>query len=328
MTVAPDAEAALLPLMLWLSPAFPVGSFAYSQGLEWAVEAGDVKDAPSLGGWLVDLLSFGAPRADAILFAQSFRAAEAEDWPALGETNELAVALANSAERRLETTAQGAAFVAAGARSLGLRAPAGPRRGGAGRVSGRRRRGRGRPRPAARAEPSGLRPRAGRGGGFRRGAPGADRPDRWAEDPGDADPAHPRARPRGGWLHARRPRRLRIPRRHRRNAPRDAVFATVPVVRQFLALSEVGSNLRLSCLGRATRCGANRAMRPNSMPQQANGTDAQPLASCYGGFQRNLGSRVLMPARDAPVVAGSRNRETRSASRREELSICLRMSGA
>ncbi len=99
--------------MLWLSPAFPVGSFAYSQGLEWAVEAGDVKDARSLGGWLVDLLTFGAPRADAILFAESFRNAEAEDWPALAETNELAVALANSAERRLETTAQGAAFLAA-----------------------------------------------------------------------------------------------------------------------------------------------------------------------------------------------------------------------
>ena len=112
-TDAPDLEAALLPLMLWLSPAFPVGSFAYSQGLEWAVENGDVRDARSLGGWLVDCLTFGAPRADAILFAEGFRAAEAEDWRALAEANDLAVALASSAERRLETTAQGAAFVAA-----------------------------------------------------------------------------------------------------------------------------------------------------------------------------------------------------------------------
>lgn len=108
-----DADSALLPLMLWLSPAFPVGSFAYSQGLEWAVEAADVHDARSLGGWLVDLLTFGAPHTDAILFAASFRAAEAENWAALAEVNELAVALANTAERRLETTAQGAAFVAA-----------------------------------------------------------------------------------------------------------------------------------------------------------------------------------------------------------------------
>ena len=33
---------------------------------------GDIVDACSLGGWLVDLLTFGAPRADAILFADAF----------------------------------------------------------------------------------------------------------------------------------------------------------------------------------------------------------------------------------------------------------------
>src|SRR5271166_1507818 len=108
-----EIDPSLMPLMLWLSPAFPVGSFAYSHGLEWAVEAGDVHDARSLGGWLVDLLNLGAPRADAILFAAAFRAAEAGDWTALLAVNALAVALGASAERRLETTAQGAAFVAA-----------------------------------------------------------------------------------------------------------------------------------------------------------------------------------------------------------------------
>ena len=112
-SAAPDSERALLPLMLWLSPAFPVGSFAYSRGLEWAVEEGSVHDARSLGGWLVDCLAFGAPRADAILFSAGFRAALPGDWAALAETNALAVALANTAERRLETTAQGTAFVAA-----------------------------------------------------------------------------------------------------------------------------------------------------------------------------------------------------------------------
>jgi urease accessory protein len=107
------AEAALLPLMLWLSPAFPVGAFAYSHGLEWAVEAGDVADKSSLEAWLTDLLAFGGPRADAILFACAYRAAGTGDWKALVEANNLAVALAPAAERRLETTAQGAAFVAA-----------------------------------------------------------------------------------------------------------------------------------------------------------------------------------------------------------------------
>src|SRR3984885_15305365 len=110
---AAEADAALLPLMLWLSPAFPVGSFAYSQELEWVGKNGDIHDPRSLGGWLVELLTFGAPRADAILFAECFRAAEAEDWKALAEANASAIALRNSAERRLETTAQGRAFVIA-----------------------------------------------------------------------------------------------------------------------------------------------------------------------------------------------------------------------
>ncbi len=68
--------------------------------------------ARSAAGWST-VSTFGAPRADAILFAESFRAVEAEDAPALAGTNELAIALAGSAERRLETTAQGSAFVTA-----------------------------------------------------------------------------------------------------------------------------------------------------------------------------------------------------------------------
>ena len=35
--------AALYRLMAWLSPAYPVGAFSYSSGIEWAVEAGDVE---------------------------------------------------------------------------------------------------------------------------------------------------------------------------------------------------------------------------------------------------------------------------------------------
>ena len=112
--MASETEAfAELPLLIWLSPAFPVGAFAYSHGLEWAVEAGDVTNAATLAAWLEDLLAFGAPRNDAILFALTFRAAAAGEAAEVLRLNELAVALAGSAERRLETVAQGAAFVAA-----------------------------------------------------------------------------------------------------------------------------------------------------------------------------------------------------------------------
>jgi len=102
-----------LPLHIWFSPAFPVGAFAYSHGLEWAFDAGDVKDFASLQAWLVDLLDAGGPRNDAILFAEAYRAASAGDWPRLRHANDLALALASALERRLETVAQGDAFVAA-----------------------------------------------------------------------------------------------------------------------------------------------------------------------------------------------------------------------
>jgi urease accessory protein len=106
-----------LPLYLWLSPAFPVGAFAYSHGLEWAVEAGDLTGAASVEGWLADLIEAGGPRNDAILFADAYRAAQAQDWPRLAHTNSLVLALCPSFERRLETVSQGDAFVSAGSQA-------------------------------------------------------------------------------------------------------------------------------------------------------------------------------------------------------------------
>jgi urease accessory protein len=106
-------DAAALPLLVWLSPAFPVGGFAYSHGLEWAVEAGAVRDADTAREWIRDLVERASGRNDAVLLAAAWRAAAAGDADALGEAAELAVALQPSAERHLEATAQGAAFVTA-----------------------------------------------------------------------------------------------------------------------------------------------------------------------------------------------------------------------
>lgn len=97
-------DEALGKLAAWLSPAYPVGAYSYSHGLEWAVEAGDVHDRESLRAWLADCLEHGAGRCDAILLAHAFRA------PEDGDVAELARALQPSRERLLETEAQGAAF--------------------------------------------------------------------------------------------------------------------------------------------------------------------------------------------------------------------------
>ena len=55
--------------MAWLSPAFPVGSFSYSHGLETAVHSVWVTDADSLREWLADLIEHGSAWNDAVLFA-------------------------------------------------------------------------------------------------------------------------------------------------------------------------------------------------------------------------------------------------------------------
>ncbi|WP_116132142.1 urease accessory protein UreF [Tropicimonas sp. IMCC34043] len=98
--------ADLLRLSQWLSPAFPLGAFAWSHGLEAAIAAGQVADAAALESWLADVLRFGAGQSDAALLVLAMTgAAPVADLAAL------AVALAASRERHEETLAQGAAFV-------------------------------------------------------------------------------------------------------------------------------------------------------------------------------------------------------------------------
>jgi urease accessory protein len=107
-----DAEtAALYRLMTWLSPSFPVGAFAYSSGIEWAVETGDITDAASLRDWLAAMLADGSGFCDGVFLAQAHRTAEADDEAALREIAGLAAAYVPSRERQLETTTQGRAFV-------------------------------------------------------------------------------------------------------------------------------------------------------------------------------------------------------------------------
>ncbi len=100
-------DTQILTLTQWLSPAFPVGSFAYSHGLEGAAGMGWVKDGAGLEAWLEDVLLHGAGRADSLLLAAAFHAGTSRR---LGEIDRAARAFAASAERRLETEAQGLAF--------------------------------------------------------------------------------------------------------------------------------------------------------------------------------------------------------------------------
>ena len=104
-------DPATLRLLAWLSPAFPTGGFAYSHGLEWAVESNDVTNQANLQDWLETLLRHGTGRTDAILARHAHRAAT--DLPTLQTLTELALATAPTAERRAEAIHQGNAFIAA-----------------------------------------------------------------------------------------------------------------------------------------------------------------------------------------------------------------------
>lgn len=107
MTMAiPMSTADLLTLTQWMSPAFPLGAFAYSHGLEQAVASGEVQDSAGLEQWLRDILDLGAGWNDAVLLALTHRGADA------AEMADLARALAATRERWEETAAQGRAFAA------------------------------------------------------------------------------------------------------------------------------------------------------------------------------------------------------------------------
>jgi len=105
-------DPALYRLLLWLSPAYPIGGFSYSHGIEAAVEAGSLRDAADLVDWIETVLIGGAGAIDAALFALAYRAAAEGDDAALADVTESAEIWRGTAELALESSQQGASFLA------------------------------------------------------------------------------------------------------------------------------------------------------------------------------------------------------------------------
>src|SRR5713101_2671822 len=103
---------ALLRLQSWLSPAFPSGSYSYSHGLEWAVEAGYIHDRKSLVDWLEADLCHGSGRNEAIFFSEAWRCTTEHDCATLSEIAELAAAYRGTSEFALESSQQAGAYLA------------------------------------------------------------------------------------------------------------------------------------------------------------------------------------------------------------------------
>ena len=104
------AQQALYRLLTWLSPAYPVGAYTYSHGLEAAVEAGAVMKRDGLIAYVSTALQRGAGRVDGALLVAAHRAMVKGDDKALDEVAELGAAWRGTAETALEAEAQGTAF--------------------------------------------------------------------------------------------------------------------------------------------------------------------------------------------------------------------------
>lgn len=106
-----SANSDLQKLLTWLSPAFPVGAFAWSAGLEAAIVGRTVHDRLTTQQWVEGILTYGSLRTDAILLAHAHRAAN--DAAQLQELADLCLALTPARERHDETTITGASFATA-----------------------------------------------------------------------------------------------------------------------------------------------------------------------------------------------------------------------
>ncbi len=112
-TIMSTDATALYRLLAWASPAFPIGAFSYSHGLEAAAADGAVRDRATLQTWIAATIAQGSGRVDADILRDAWRTAAAGDDAAFVEINRRGVAYRATAELALESSQQGGAFAAA-----------------------------------------------------------------------------------------------------------------------------------------------------------------------------------------------------------------------
>jgi urease accessory protein len=105
-----NSDLALLRLLQLASPGLPVGGFTYSQGLEWAVEAGWVRGVDSFVGWQREQVHDTLACLDWPVLARLYHACQAEDAEAFGHWSRFLLANRETAELRLEEQQRGAAL--------------------------------------------------------------------------------------------------------------------------------------------------------------------------------------------------------------------------
>ncbi|MGB3665854.1 MAG: urease accessory UreF family protein [Bermanella sp.] len=101
----------LLALLHLSSPALPVGAFAYSQGLEFALDYGWCKNADEVSDWIEDNLRLGFGQLDLPVYIRLFQAWQHNDIDAVNQWNQTLLCFRESKELWLEDTQVGSAYV-------------------------------------------------------------------------------------------------------------------------------------------------------------------------------------------------------------------------
>lgn len=107
---AATADLGLLRLLQLASPTLPIGAYAYSQGLEWAVEAGWVSDEASLSRWLAEQLERTVATVDLPLLVRLFDAVEGDDCGRLSTWSTYLLACRETRELRADDCDRGRAL--------------------------------------------------------------------------------------------------------------------------------------------------------------------------------------------------------------------------
>lgn len=94
------------------SPALPVGAYSYSQGLEWAIESGEVIDSVSARRWIEDHLTLVFAKYEAPIWAKAYEAWQTADKETISALNVQFISSRESSEPRAETLQVGFSYAA------------------------------------------------------------------------------------------------------------------------------------------------------------------------------------------------------------------------
>jgi urease accessory protein len=120
-----DATLALVRLLQLASPMLPIGAYSYSQGLEWVVAVGEVRDAATVRAWIGSALELVVAPGEAAVTWRVLNAAQRDDWGEVAEWNDWFRASRETAELRAETEQMGASLAKLASDLALLDAPAG-----------------------------------------------------------------------------------------------------------------------------------------------------------------------------------------------------------